>query len=285
MNYFKLIEQRMSTRDFAPDAVSVDDLNALERYFDGCMRLDPTLAVDLVLAPAAGAEFAGAAGYQGFAIAAPYYAVLLSEDSAHLAENAGFIGADLLLKMTELGLGHCWITFMDGEAVKDALGIDSEKQVAALIAFGVARRDSRAVRLDIKSPSQVSVTRREGHVAPKVPLDEFVFDRVWGEPLYVSDMAEEEDLKQAFIAASLSPSYLNRQPYRLVYEPGLLTLVQMPDELTGDYDARLGLGIVMQHVSCVLEQTRSQSPRWTLGDPGRDLGLPPGCRAAAYCKA
>ena len=285
MDYFKLIKQRISTRDFAPDAVPVDDLGALERYFDGCMRLDPALAVELVLAPSADAQLAGAAGYQGFAIAAPYYAVLLSEDSAHMAENAGFIGADLLLKMTALGLGHCWITFMDGEAVKDALGIDSEKQVAALIALGVARRDSRAVRLDIKNPSRVEVTRREGRMVPKTPLDEFVFDRVWGEPLYVSDMAEENDLKAAFIAASLSPSYLNRQPYRLVYEPGLLTLVQLPDELTGEYDARLGFGIVMQHVSCVLEQTRAQSPRWTLGDPGKALGLPQGCRAVAYCKA
>lgn len=285
MDYFRLIKQRMSTRDFTDQPVQQEQLDAFRRYFVRSMQLDAGIGVSLVFAQPNPEKLAGAAGYQGFAIAAPQYLVLMTDPAAHAAENAGFIGADLLLRLTEMGLDHCWITFHDGDAVKKALDVTSAQQVAALIAFGHGKRESKKVRLDIKSPSDVGVVRREGRKAPKIGIDELVYNGAWGDIKYVSEMNDENDLKTAFIAASLAPSYLNRQPYRLIYEPGIIVLVQLADALTDAYDARLGAGIVMHHISAVLSQSRAQAPAWTVSAPEKDYHLPPGCKAVAYCKA
>ena len=70
-------------------------------------------------------------------------------------------------------------------------------------------------------------------------------------------------LWQSFYAASLSPSYLNRQPYGFLVQDHSIYLVQQEDAYTDNLDAALDLGIVMLHFSAVASQWAGRV-RWEL---------------------
>ena len=77
--------------------------------------------------------------------------VLLSEkqELAHL--NAGYIMQDLLLKLNDLELDSCWLTFTDSDEIKDILGIESPMDVVAIAAFGYGKKAVKRLRLNIRS--------------------------------------------------------------------------------------------------------------------------------------
>lgn len=56
-------------------------------------------------------------------IGAPCYLVILSEAAEHAGENAGYMGEDLVLKLSDMGLDSCWLTFTDEAKVREALGL------------------------------------------------------------------------------------------------------------------------------------------------------------------
>ena len=89
----------------------------------------------------------------------------------------------------------------------------------------------------------------------------------------------DDMLWQSFYAASLSPSYLNRQPYGFLVQDHSSYLVQQEDAYTENLDAALDLGIVMLHFSAVASQWAGQV-RWELSPAAPD-GLPEGLRSAA----
>ena len=61
----------------------------------------------------AGSLLKGCVGYHDLMIEAPHYLVIASEPAPSYLENAGFMGEDLVLKMTELEIETCWITIND----------------------------------------------------------------------------------------------------------------------------------------------------------------------------
>ena len=86
-------------------------------------------------------------------------------------------------------------------------------------------------------------------------------------------------LWESLLAASNSPSYMNRQPYAFVIRDHRLILVSLPDEWTNEIDGSLNLGVVMQHVAAVALPFNG-SAAWTMG--GQDVeGLPEGSKVIA----
>ena len=64
----------------------------------------------------------------------------------------------------------------------------------------------------------------------------------------------DDVLWEALYAASLSPSYLNRQAYGFVIHDSFISLVQAPDDYNTKIDGDLSLGIVLHHFSTVAEE-------------------------------
>ena len=153
MNYAALIQNRKSVREFQDKVVPFKLLEQVKSYYRSSVRrLIPQIGTEAYFFGTDAREaLEGAAGYHKFLVGAPQYLVLLTERHplAHL--NAGFVMEDLILKLTELDLGSCWVTFTDSEQVKAALGIDSELEVAAIVAFGYGVKTTRRLRLNIKS--------------------------------------------------------------------------------------------------------------------------------------
>lgn len=287
MDYGAMIQNRKSVREFQDVNVPESTLEKIKRYHDGeCKRLVPSIGTELrFFGPALREKVTGAAGYNDFMIGSADYFVLLSDEAEHMLENAGYMAEDLILHMTEWDLGSCWLTFEDGELIKRALSIDSDKRVVALVAFGLEKKAVKRIILNIKNISQVDASVKRGFYSPHLGVDGMVFSGAWGSregvDEEIGDM--EHPLWQAFYAASLSPSYLNRQPYGFVLDGGTVVLVSRSDAYTPEKEQRLNLGIVMLHFAAVAAQTLGKRA-WVLGGYEKDLGLPADCKAVAHYK-
>jgi len=180
-----------------------------------------------------------------------------------------------------MGLDSCWLTFHDSEYVKTALEIESDLEVVAIAAFGYGEKTTKRLRLNVLSMSDVDIRAQRQYFQPKKNVPDLVYLNDWGNSIGVEEYIGFYDdmLWEAFYAASLAPSYLNRQPYGFLIRDGHITLVQTPDSYTHEHDAKLNLGVVLLHFSAVASQWAGNL-NWSFGDASALL-LPDGYSAVA----
>lgn len=257
MNYAALIQNRKSFREFTDKVVPFSTLESIRNYYHNSVRrLLPELKTQLYIFDAdARVSLEGAAGYHQFLIGAPQYLVLLSEkhELSHL--NAGYLMEDMILKLADMELDSCWLTFTDSEEIKGALGIDSALDVAAIAAFGYGKKTVKRLHLNIRSMSDVDIKAKYRYMEPKRSVNDLVFVDTWGNShnldRYIGFF--DDMLWEALFAASLAPSYLNRQAYGFLLHDGSVSLVSRPDGYNTKIDGDLSLGIVLLHFTAVAE--------------------------------
>lgn len=277
MNYSALIQNRKSFREFTDKQVPFSILETLKNYYyNSVRRLVPELKTSLlVFDTAARGALEGAAGYNQFLVGAPQYLVLLSEkqELAHL--NAGYIMQDLLLKLNDLELDSCWLTFTDSDEIKDVLGIESPMDVVAIAAFGYGKKAVKRLRLNIRSMSDVDIKAKYRYMEPKRSVNDLAFVDTWGNnrdlDRYIGFF--DDMLWEALFAASLAPSYLNRQAYGFLLHDGSISLVSRPDSYNTQIDGDLSLGIVLLHFSAVAENWADKL-RWNFDVSADGLQIP-----------
>ena len=117
MNYSAMIQSRRSVRAFRSREVSAETIAGLRAYYETeALRLFPEIGTELVIVgQEAQKALEGSAGYERFLIGSPHYMVLLSEKHAYAGENAGYLMEDLILKLTELEIDSCWLTFTNSD--------------------------------------------------------------------------------------------------------------------------------------------------------------------------
>lgn len=285
MDYYSLAIKRESTRSYKKRPLTDKELSEIKTYLPACKRLIPELELEMkILGPEAFTILPGCAGYHDYMIEAPHYLLLLTSKGEHSLVNAGYAAEDLVLKLTEMEVDTCWITITDGEELKKRMGIESDKEAAALIAFGDRAKIFPGSRLDIKSPSDVQIKQRNGFIAPKLAVDSAVFDQTWGTGSDISSLPTNSSVYQAFIAACCSPTYLNLQPYRFIMDGDHVVLVCLNDGQTDDADAKLNAGIVMLHFAGVMSEHQNETSRtgWKLGAPEKHYDIPENGWIAGY---
>ena len=282
MNYAALIQNRKSVREFRDKVVPFSLLEQIKTYYQRSVRrLISEIGTEMYMFGTDAREaLEGAAGYNSFLVGAPQYLVLLTDPHPHGYLNAGFVMEDLILKLTDLELDSCWVTFADGEAVKTALGIESDRSIAAIAAFGYGVKTTRRLRLNIRSMSDIDISAKRHYFEPKRSVSDLVHKDTWGsrDGLDSAIGFYDDMLWESFYAASLAPSYLNRQAYGFLLEQGKVTLVSVPDKFNVPIDAELSLGIVLHHFTVVSESWAGQLS-WRFAPDGPVL--PVGHRAVA----
>ena len=286
MNYRALIENRKSVREFTDKKVPTAALVEIQNYHqDTVKRLIPDLKTELLIFGAEAREaLEGAAGYHNFLVGANQYLVLLSDQHVLAQENAGYVMQDLILKLTDMDLNTCWLTFTDSDQVKKALGIDCRLDVAAIAAFGYGARAPKRLRLNILSMSNVDISAKRHYFEPKRGIHDLVFLDSWGNNYKLDDYIGffDDMLWEAFYAASLSPSYLNRQAYGFLIHDGQVSLIRRPDIYTTELDGKLSLGIVLLHFTAVAEEWAGKL-QWNFGEAAGKAELPEGYEVIATC--
>lgn len=285
MNYDIAIQSRKSTRDYVSKKVTDAEISEIKAYYEkDCMRLIKDIQTELVIMDRSKKDaLENAAGYQKSLEGEPEYMILLSEKADNFRENAGYIMEDLVLKLTDMGLGTCWITYTDSDKIKAAAGIDSPLEVGAVVAFGNGAKAKKSLRLNILSMSNVDIIAKRNFFDPKKSVSDLVFMNEWGN----KDGADEyigfygDMLWEALYAASLAPSYLNRQPYGFVIKDNVIYLVESADEYTDKIDGEIGIGVVMQHFAAVVGEWNTQFA-WSIGEGGLEVAT--GLKVRASCR-
>ena len=287
MNYNALLQNRKSVREFTDKQISFADLEKIREYYvNSIRRLIPHLQTELYFfGTDTRAALEGAAGYNQFLVGAPQYLVLLSEKAPLALENAGYMMEDLILKLTDMDLNTCWLTFTNSEEIKGALGIESDKDVVAIAAFGYGKKTTKRLRLNILSMSNVDIQAKRHYTEPKRSVYDMAYLNTWGNSHKLDDHIGffDDVLWEALYAASLSPSYLNRQAYGFLIHDGGISLISRPDIYTTEIDGKLSLGIVLHHFTSVAEHWAGDL-KWNFGPESAKLELPAGHKLIATCQ-
>ena len=289
MNYFEIIDNRKSIRDFKEDPVENKKAIPLLEYYSKARCLNPSIRTEATIAIGENAaKLKGRVGYQGISFNAPAYFILFSEKKEGYLENAGYLTEDMILTLTDAGLDSCWLTVTDEKFLidnfKKDICLDGDYTAVSVIAFGYGVEEPDKTYLHIVTPSEITVTEREGHLAPKISLEEMVFEKNWSVPADLSEDYVDEGLLNAFYAVSYAPSFLNRQPTRLIYDQdtGKVLLVRLPDPIITANDARLGSGAAMLNFALALSDRRPKEEKWTPGKPETAYKIPEGAEIIAY---
>ena len=266
MKWRELIKERSSIRSYKDKKVDEKLLEQLRQYMKELSSLLPEQNTEIrLLGKEAGPRLEGIAGYMGNAFFAPNYLILLGEDSEESRIHAGYLAAQLELKLTELKLNICFLTVTEAKAVKTALNIDSPLTITACISFGYGNPEKDSNRIDIKSRSDVRMETIKGHIAPKISMMDLVSESVYGQSCNFEEDAMDPSLEEAFYAASLAPAALNRQTCHLLIEDNLLYLLDRETEQITKQDRCLNDGIVMFYFHTVLTAHFQKSDTWTVG--------------------
>lgn len=287
MKYKNIIENKHSVRDYKKTTVKTSDLTILKSYAAECKKLIPSLNVQIEIFDKERVfdKINGLAGYNGILLDAPNYIFIVSESNEHYIENAGYIGEELSLKATEIGLGSCWVTFKDGDEILKRLNIVTDKKLAAILAIGYEDKNAnKTVVSNAKAGgnySKADVKIVEAGSRNSIPTEDLVYIDTWENTISAQEL-EERGMLDAFKYATMAPSTLNRQPWRFLLNNGIAVLVVRDDKDTDEYEEKIDAGIVMLYFEAVMEESMFK-PVWKLEKPEQSFNIPENFNIIGYC--
>lgn len=102
MDYRQTIADKYSVRDYKDKVIDAKTAKEIRDYARTCPKLVEDIALDIRFMDndVVYRQLDGFAGYKGILIDAPHYAILLSEKKEHYIENAGYVGEELLKRLS-----------------------------------------------------------------------------------------------------------------------------------------------------------------------------------------
>jgi len=284
MNYSVLIQNRKTFREFSDKKVSLSSLKNIRKYYrNSARRLIPEIKTQLyIFSSEAQAALEGSAGYSQFLIGAPQYMVLLSQNHPLTYINAGYMMEDMVLKLVDMGMDSAYLTFTDSSRIKSALNIDSELDVAAIVAFGYGLKSEKRMQMNVLSMSNIDISAKRQYMEPKNSIYDLAFLGTWGNIHRLDEYIGFYDdmLWESLYAVTLAPSYLNRQAYGMLFRDGSVSLISKPDEFNTPIDGDLSLGIALLHFTAVAED-RGAKLHWQFDNDSDAFNLPAGHRVVS----
>ena len=195
--------------------------------------------------------------------ATSYIAAVIPKGDRDL-EDFGYVFEKLILKLTSLGLGTCWLggTFRQGEFSK-AIGQKEEELLPCITPLGFPA-DKRSM---LESAMRLGADSNN-----RKPWQEIFYNSEFGQPLSESEAGEYvTPLEMVRIA----PSASNKQPWRILMDQGKFHFYLQPtkhyEKLLGFNIQRVDMGIAMCHFELtaqelgirgkwLVDDTRSQNP-------------------------
>lgn len=196
MDIIEVINKRKSVRKYSQAPLSQELLSEIKSIASSVERLYPDIDMKIHIVEDGQkmqAIMPGIIGAYG-KVKAPHYIAVTSEEKPGYRENVGYTIENLVLRLTSMGLGTCWI----GGSVKEGLfnrilEMPSNHKPMIVIALGCAEREEELYR---KTPQD----------AKRKAVSEFVTGEM------------DEALGKVMEAVRLSPSAVNIQPWRFFIE-------------------------------------------------------------------
>ncbi|MGD9570184.1 MAG: nitroreductase family protein [Sedimentibacter sp.] len=285
MEYKDLIARMKSVRNYKKDAISSEIIQKLGDYYHKSKRLVEDIEIETMLKnrDEVYEQLKNHAGYNDIMLDAPHYLIFLSEEKDHYIENVGYAAQDTRLKAYELGVGSCFITISNEEETKERLNIKSDKKLTAIIALGFDDNKNKSIVENVSeyNPSKASVSIVEDNVSERLRISDVVYMKKWGENADPDEVANL-GLLEAFFFARLAPSTNNRQPWRFIYDDGIVVLAMRYDQKISEYEDKIDTGIVMLYYQLIVDNTLFKM-NWKFGKPDKEYEIPSDYNIVAYC--
>lgn len=141
------------------------------------------------------------------------------KEDKHLKEKIGYYGEDLILAITDLGLGTCWV---GGTFDKDEITVNENEELACIAVVGKVAAPSLKEKI-VQLASHRKVKNMEERIVSDQPLPQWV--------------------QNGMKAVLLAPNARNTQKATFKYENNILSA-----QITDDYSMDLiDLGIAKKH--------------------------------------
>lgn len=276
MDYKTIISKKRSVRNYKKDTVDDKVFDELKIYYKNHKKLVDGIEIEILVKSKNDVyeKLKGVAGYKGIMLEAPHYIIILSDEKQNYIENTGYVVESIMVKAYDLGVGSCWITFDDGELIKEKLSIKSDKKLAGLIALGF---DDNKLKIFNEpktgdNPSKADIRFEEDNVTIMLDVEDIVFIEKWGNRADADEL-QIRGLLDAFNFARFAPSSLNRQPWRFIIDKDLVILALKKDPMVSEYDSKVDIGIVMLYFDLIVNNSIKDT-NWQLGKPDKEYNVP-----------
>lgn len=270
---FELVTERTSWRSYAKTPVEAEKLRNIEEFLGDFTKgpFGSELRFLLSVTDEEDAATLKKLGTYGMIRNNFGFVVGAVRDNGKGLEDYGHAMEAVVLYLTDLGLGTCWLggTFnKSGFAAK--ISAKNGETVPAVLAFG--HRTSRRGALD-------AVVRLGAGSRKRLPFESLFFSPDFSRPL--SENRAESFIKSLSMVR-LGPSASNKQPWRMVASPDgrefHLFLERTPGygeknfKFFGMADMqRIDMGIAMRHFELAQEEMGARG-EWVVSPPGFDFG-------------
>ncbi|QOV19837.1 nitroreductase family protein [Blautia liquoris] len=223
MNLYEAIFVRKSVRNFSMENLSAQTLDKIQTHYDELTGLFGNFKTNIAILDNRKGQHKA---LSFFGVKAPYYLAFYSEEAPKYLMNVGYMMEQMVLYMCSIGIGTCYIgtnKVKKTEVSLNGLGL------IGVVAFG---------------KSKGSHVRKQSE-AKRLSLDE----------LCVFKEVPRQWMKQMLEAARLSPSSLNRQPWRFVVYDSRIHIFSKKDsvERLKKWD-EVNFGIMFANMMVVAEE-------------------------------
>lgn len=266
-----LIRQRYSCRTYLEQPIEPDLRRQISGYIAelGAGPWGGKARFELIAAEEEDRKSLQRLGTYGFIKGATGFLVGVMTDGEQKLEDFGWLMERLVLIVTDLGLGSCWLggTFTRSSFAEKVFARPNEF-IPAVVSVGIIASTPRAVE---------RLVRREGNFDRRLSPDRLFFAERFGAALPLSE-AGEYALPLEMVR--LAPSASNRQPWRVIRQadrwhfylqraPGYLE--SRLNRLFAKADLqRIDMGIAMCHFELTAGELGLQG-QWSKDDPGLEL--------------
>ena len=160
-----------------------------------------------------------------FRLNSPYYIIVTSEEKEGFLQNVGYTLQKVVLELTTLGLGSCWVeSSFNKKIIDNLINIKEGHKPVAVIAFGYADKNEKLFRKDVDEFKR----RSKKDICKRV----------------------ENKWKDILETARLAPSYKNSQPWFFYQGNGCINLYRKIGMHKGklEHMNQIDIGIVLRHI-------------------------------------
>jgi nitroreductase len=279
INYPPLMQERVSCRSFTDEPLSPLHRKALQSFIDEPRELPFGSPVRFILIDKNPEDLSSenrggaAAGSQGGARLGTYGVIrgagtfiagmTVSEGDDQALEDYGYAFEQVILFAESLGLGTCWLggTFNRGGFAAAAV-LEKGEIIPCVSPVGYPSGKRSLVE---------RVMRTAARSSKRKPWNELFFTKSFNHPLKKETVG---DFEEALRMVQVAPSASNKQPWRIVFDPGssafhfyMHTLAGYAGNKLGFKIQRIDMGIAMFHFAQTAVQA-GFAGTWTRKDPG-----------------
>lgn len=258
MKMLKVMEKRRTVREYDATPLTEPMMKGIEALIESMPIFTGTEAVNFAVLENGETVFEalkGVVGYHGHMIEAPHYFLVTCSGAENDYQVAGYLGEWLALHLAKQDIGTCWLTCSEkSDQVKELLDIDTEEQIAALIAFGEPKEDKKLskiygygespVQSSAKTFNKTEAGVKDENYAYRKSITEIVYLKAFGNSLELEEISKR-GLDEVFFYMRNAPSWGNLQPWKFILDGERVVLIMEKNDTLNLEVRRMDAGIAM----------------------------------------